>query len=74
AILKEIHLIMEEKHDTAKLMSLSMDRNKIENKLILNYNKLNKKDLEKFVYEENMKMSDEKYTLLKHFYKNSNIK
>ncbi|EPZ58893.1 hypothetical protein H477_1646 [[Clostridium] sordellii ATCC 9714] len=55
-------------------MSLSMDRNKIENKLILNYNKLNKKDLEKFVYEENMKMSDEKYTLLKHFYKNSNIK
>lgn len=74
AILKEIHLIMEDKHDTGKLMSLSMERNKIENKLILNYNKLNKKDLEKFVYEENMKMSDEKYTLLKHFYKNSNIK
>lgn len=69
AILRELNYIIKGKNDIGKLIHLSMDRNKIENKLILNCNKINREDLQKFVYEQSMKMSDDKYILLKYFYK-----
>lgn len=64
-ILKEIEFIIQGNGDLDKVAKLSMQKNQIENKLILNSNKFNQYQIEKFIYEESIKMNDEKFLIIK---------
>lgn len=66
-ILKEIESITKGSGNLDKVVKLSMQKNQIENKLILNSNKLNENNIEKFIYEQSIKMNDEKYLIVKKF-------
>lgn len=66
-ILKEIESITKGSGNLDKVVKLSMQKNQIENKLILNSNKLNENNIEKFIYEQSIKMNDEKYLIIKKF-------
>lgn len=66
-ILKEIESITKGSGNLDKVVKLSMQKNQIENKLILNSNKINQNNIEKFIYEQSIKMNDEKYLIVKKF-------
>lgn len=66
-ILKEIESITKGSGNLDKVVKLSMQKNQIENKLILNSDKLNENNIEKFIYEQSIKMNDEKYLIVKKF-------
>lgn len=66
-ILKEIESITKGSGNLDKVVKLSMQKNQIENKLILNSNKINQSNIEKFIYEQSIKMNDEKYLIVKKF-------
>lgn len=66
-ILKEIESITKGRGSLDKVVKLSMQKNQIENKLILNSNKINQNNIEKFIYEQSIKMNDEKYLIVKKF-------
>lgn len=66
-ILKEIDYITKDSGSLDKIVKLSMQKNQIENKLILNSNKINQNNIEKFIYEQSIKMNDEKYLIVKKF-------
>lgn len=66
-ILKEIEYITKGSGNLDKVVKLSMQKNQIENKLILNSNKINQNNIEKFIYEQSIKMNDEKYLIVKKF-------
>lgn len=66
-ILKEIESITKGSGNLDKVVKLSMQKNQIENKLILNSNKVNQNNIEKFIYEQSIKMNDEKYLIVKKF-------
>lgn len=66
-ILKEIEFITKGSGNLDKVVKLSMQKNQIENKLILNSNKVNQNQIEKFIYEQSIKMNDEKYLIVKKF-------
>lgn len=71
-ILKELEKIKQTKIDILNLINLSTDRNKIEHNLILNSKEIHQSKINKFIYEQNIKISDEKYLILKYLYKNYN--
>lgn len=73
-ILKEIECIAKGIGSLDKIVKLSMQKNQIENKLILNSNKVNKNNIEKFIYDQSIKMNDEKYLIVKTFNENIKIK
>lgn len=66
-ILKEIDYLTKDSGSLDKIVKLSMQKNQIENKLILNSNKINQNNIEKFIYEQSIKMNDEKYLIVKKF-------
>ncbi|MFL1534706.1 FUSC family protein [Paraclostridium bifermentans] len=66
-ILKEIESTTKGSGNLDKVVKLSMQKNQIENKLILNSNKINQNNIEKFIYEQSIKMNDEKYLIVKKF-------
>lgn len=66
-ILKEIESITKGSGNLDKVVKLSMQKNQIENKLILNSNKINQNNIEKFIYDQSIKMNDEKYLIVKKF-------
>ncbi|MGL4878580.1 hypothetical protein, partial [Paraclostridium dentum] len=63
----EIESITKGSGNLDKVVKLSMQKNQIENKLILNSNKINQNNIEKFIYEQSIKMNDEKYLIVKKF-------
>ncbi|MCR8746778.1 FUSC family protein [Romboutsia lituseburensis] len=69
-MLNELDEIKHGRLNMLNIINLSIDRNKIEQNLILNSNKLNKGNINTFIHDQSIKMGSEKYLILNYLYLN----